>query len=46
VNKQELAEAKFKMLREAYELLLGKGMQSDGDSKRQPMGRNWAFHDW
>lgn len=41
LNKEEKAEAKFKALREAYELLLGKG---DPDAK--PAMGNWEFHDW
>lgn len=45
VNKDELAEAKFKALREAYELLMGKGSEA-GDQKRAPFGGNWDFHDW
>jgi hypothetical protein len=44
VNKEELAEAKFKALREAYELLMGKG--SDRVNARAPFGGNWSFHDW
>lgn len=44
VNQEELAEAKFRALREAYELLLGKG---DPDrEKNAPFGGNWEFHDW
>ena len=44
VNQDELAEAKFRALREAYKLLLGKG---DPDrEKNAPFGGNWEFHDW
>ena len=48
VNKEELAEAKFRALREAYELLLGKGSpQNDGGNGRKaPFGGNWEMHDW
>eukprot|EP00892_Ulva_mutabilis_P005290 jgi/Ulvmu1/3132/UM015_0172.1 len=44
VSEDELAEAKFRGLREAYELLMGKG---DPDKQsRAPFGGNWEFHDW
>lgn len=44
VSQDELAEAKFRGLREAYELLMGKG-DPDRES-RAPFGGNWEFHDW
>jgi len=43
VSDDERAEAKFKALREAMELLLGKG---DAEPGQGPMGGNWEFHDW
>lgn len=46
VNKDELAEAKFKALREAYDLLLGKGSDSSNNTKAAPFGGNWDMHDW
>lgn len=44
VNKEELAEAKFRALRDAYELLMGKG--DPAREKNAPFGGNWEFHDW
>lgn len=47
VNKDELAEAKFKALNEAYAMLLGKGGDASAPgSKNAPFGGNWDLHDW
>ena len=46
MNKDELAEAKFRALREAYDLLLGRGIEDGQDNPKAPFGGNWDLHDW